>query len=214
MPGHGANMAKVDIFDMRRQKISEIEVDDRVLNEPEKPHLIYEVVRMQLACRRSGTAATKERSFVSGGGRKPWRQKGTGRARVGSTRSPLWRGGGTIFGPHPRDYSFRPPRKVRQAALRSVLSSKYRENKLLVLDRLDLPEAKTRSFLAVLKALGISNALIVIDGPDEVLEKSALNIPGIQVTRCEGLNVHDLLRHENVVFLRSSLEKVERNLRP
>jgi len=214
MPGHGANMAKVDIFDMRRQKISEIEVDDRVLNEPEKPHLIYEVVRMQLACRRSGTAATKERSFVSGGGRKPWRQKGTGRARVGSTRSPLWRGGGTIFGPHPRDYSFRPPRKVRQAALRSVLSSKYRENKLLVLERLDLPEAKTRSFLAVLKVLGISNALIVIDGPDEVLEKSALNIPGIQVTRCEGLNVHDLLRHENVVFLRSSLEKVERNLRP
>jgi len=214
MPGHGANMAKVDIFDMRRQKISEIEVDDRVLNEPEKPHLIYEVVRMQLACRRSGTAATKERSFVSGGGRKPWRQKGTGRARVGSTRSPLWRGGGTIFGPHPRDYSFRPPRKVRQAALRSVLSSKYRENKLLVLERLDLPEAKTRSFLTVLKVLGISNALIVIDGPDEVLEKSALNIPGIQVARCEGLNVHDLLRHENVVFLRSSLEKVERNLRP
>jgi large subunit ribosomal protein L4 len=207
-------MAKVDIFDMRRQKISEMEVDDRVLNEPEKLHLIYEVVRMQLACRRSGTAATKERSFVSGGGRKPWRQKGTGRARAGSTRSPLWRKGGTIFGPHPRDYSFRPPQKVRQAALRSVLSSKYRENKLLVLDRLDLPEAKTRSFLAVLKALGVSNALIVIDGPDQVLEKSALNIPGIQVARCEGLNVHDLLRHENVVFLRSSLEKVERNLRP
>jgi large subunit ribosomal protein L4 len=207
-------MAKVDIFDIHRQKISEMEVDDRLLNEPEKPHLVYEVVRMQLACRRSGTAATKERSFVSGGGRKPWRQKGTGRARAGSTRSPLWRGGGTIFGPHPRDYSFRPPKKVRQAALRSVLSSKYRENKLLVLDRLDLPEAKTRSFLAVLKALGISNALIVIDGPHEVLEKSALNIPGIQVARCEGLNVHDLLRHENVVFLRSSLEKVERNLRP
>jgi large subunit ribosomal protein L4 len=207
-------MAKVDIFDIHRQKISEMEVDDRLLNEPEKPHLVYEVVRMQLASRRRGTASTKERSFISGGGRKPWRQKGTGRARAGSIRSPLWRKGGTIFGPHPRDYSFRPPRKVRQAALRSVLSSKYRENKLLVLDRLDLPEAKTRSFLAVLKALGVSNALIVIDGPDQVLEKSALNIPGIQVARCEGLNVHDLLRHENVVFLRSSLEKVERNLRP
>lgn len=214
MPGHGANMAKVDIFDIHRQKISEMEVDDRLLNEPEKPHLIYEVVRMQLASRRSGTASTKERSFVSGGGRKPWKQKGTGRARAGSTRSPLWRGGGTIFGPHPRDYSFRPPRKVRQAALRSVLSSKFRENKLLVLDRLELAEAKTKSFLAVLKTLGISNALIVIDGPNEVLEKSALNIPGIQLARCEGLNVHDLLRYENVVFLRSSLEKVERNLRP
>jgi len=207
-------MAKVDIFDIHRQKISEMEVDDRLLNEPEKPHLIYEMVRMQLAGRRSGTAATKERSFVSGGGRKPWRQKGTGRARAGSTRSPLWRKGGTIFGPHPRDYSFRPPRKVRQAALRSVLSAKYRENKLLVLDRLEVAEAKTKSFLAVLKTLGISNALIVIDGPNEALEKSALNIQGIQLARCEGLNVHDLLRYENVVFLRSSLEKVERNLRP
>jgi large subunit ribosomal protein L4 len=207
-------MAKVDIFDIHRQKISVMEVDDRLLNEPEKPHLIYEVVRMQLASRRSGTASTKERSFVRGGGRKPWKQKGTGRARAGSIRSPLWRGGGTVFGPHPRDYSFRPPRKVRQAALRSVLSSKFRENKLLVLDRLDLPEAKTKSFMMVLKTLGISNALIVVDGPNEVLEKSALNIPGIQLARCEGLNVYDLLRYENVVFLRSSLEKVERNLRP
>jgi len=207
-------MAKVDIFDIHRQKISEMEVDDRLLNEPEKPHLIYEIVRMQLAGRRSGTASTKERSFVSGGGRKPWKQKGTGRARAGSTRSPLWRGGGTVFGPHPRDYSFRPPRKVRQAALRTVLSAKYRENKLLVLDRLEIAEAKTKSFLAVLKTLGISNALIVIDGPNEVLEKSALNIPGIQLARCEGLNVYDLLRYENIVFLRSSLEKVERNLRP
>jgi large subunit ribosomal protein L4 len=207
-------MAKVDILDMRRQKVSEMEVDDRLLNELEKPYLVYDVVRMQLARRRSGTASTKERSFVSGGGRKPWRQKGTGRARAGSTRSPLWRGGGTVFGPHPRDYSFRPPQKVRQAALRSVLSSKYRENKLLVLDRFELGEPKTKSVLAVLKTLGVSNALIVIDGPDKVLEKSALNIPGVQVARCEGLNVHDLLRHEYVVFLRSSLERVERNLRP
>jgi large subunit ribosomal protein L4 len=199
---------------MRRQKISEMEVDDRLLSEPEKPHLVYDVVRMQLACRRSGTASTKERSFISGGGRKPWKQKGTGRARAGSTRSPLWRGGGTIFGPHPRDYSFHPPKKVRSAALRSVLSSKYREQKLLVLDRFELPEAKTKSLMAALKILGVSNALIITDGPDQILEKSALNIPGVQVTRCEGLNVHDLLRHDHVVFLRSSLERLERNLRP
>jgi large subunit ribosomal protein L4 len=207
-------MAKVDIIDIRHQKVSEMEVDDRLLNELEKPHLVYDVVRMQLARRRSGTASTKERSFISGGGRKPWRQKGTGRARAGSTRSPLWRGGGTVFGPHPRDYSFRPPKKVRQAALRSVLSSKYRENKLLVLNEFELREPKTKNFVAVLKTLGISSALIVIDGPDEILEKSALNVPGVQVARCEGLNVHDLLRHEHVVFLRSSLERVERNLRP
>jgi large subunit ribosomal protein L4 len=207
-------MAKVDILDMRRQKVSEMEVDDRLLNEVEKPHLVYDVVRMQLARRRSGTASTKERSFISGGGRKPWRQKGTGRARAGSSRSPLWRGGGTIFGPHPRDYSFLPPKKVRQAALRSVLSAKYRDHKLLVLDRFELGEPKTKDFLAVLKTLGVSNALIVIEGPDKILEKSALNIPGVQVAKCEGLNVHDLLKHDHVVFLRSSLEKVERNLRP
>ena len=207
-------MAKVDIVDIHRQKISEMEVDDRLLNEVEKPHLVYDVVRMQLARRRSGTASTKERSFISGGGRKPWRQKGTGRARSGSSRSPLWRGGGTIFGPHPRDYSFLPPKKVRQAALRSVLSAKYRDHKLLVLDRFELGEPKTKGFLAVLKTLGVSNALIVIEGPDKILEKSAMNIPGVQIARCEGLNVHDLLRHEHVVFLRSSLERVERNLRP
>ncbi len=207
-------MAKVNIIDIRRQKISEMEVDDRLLGEPEKPHLIYDVVRMQLACRRSGTASTKERSFISGGGRKPWKQKGTGRARAGSTRSPLWRGGGTIFGPHPRDYSFHPPKKVRSAALRSVLSSKYREEKLLVLDRFELPEAKNKSLMTVLKTLGVSNALIITDGPDEILEKSALNIPGVRVMRCEGLNVRDLLKHDHVVFLRSSLERVERNLRP
>jgi len=207
-------MAKVDIIDMHRQKVSEMEVDDRLLNEVDKPHLVYDVVRMQLARRRSGTACTKERSFISGGGRKPWRQKGTGRARAGSSRSPLWRGGGTIFGPHPRDYSFLPPKKVRQAALRSVLSAKYRDHKLLVLDRFELGGPKTKGFVEVLKTLGISNALIIIEGPDKILEKSALNIPGVQVAKCEGLNVHDLLKHDHVVFLRSSLERMERNLRP
>jgi len=206
-------MAKVEIIDIHRQKVSEMEVDDQLLNEAEKPHLLYDVVRMQLACRRRGTASTKERSFVSGGGRKPWRQKGTGRARAGSTRSPLWRGGGVIFGPHPRDYSFHPPKKVRQAALRSVLSSKYREKKLLVLDRFNLEGIKTKKLTAALKSLRITSALIVLDGPDEVLEKSARNIPAVQVIRCEGLNVHDILRYEHLVFLRSSLERVERNLR-
>lgn len=206
-------MAKVDVFDIRRQKVSEMEVDDRLLNEPERPSLIYDVVRMQLASRRRGTASTKERSFVRGGGRKPWRQKGTGRARAGSIRSPLWRGGGTVFGPHPRDYSFRPPKKVRQAALRSALSLKYREKKLLVLDRFDLEEVRTKRFLAVLKALEIKSALIIIDGPDQVLEKSARNVPRVQVAKCEGLNVYDILRYEHLVFLRSSLERVERNLR-
>jgi len=205
-------MAKVDIIDIRRQKVGEMEVDDRLLSEPEKPHLIYETVRMQLAGRRRGTAETKERSDVSGGGRKPWKQKGTGRARAGHSRSPLWRGGGTVFGPHPREYDFRPPKKVRQAALRSVLSAKYREEKLLVLDQWDLGAVKTKTFQETLKALGIQRALVIIDGPNPNLEKSARNVPSILISRWEGLNVHDMLRFDHVVFLRSSLEKVERKL--
>ncbi len=203
-------MAKVDVIDIRRQKISEMEVDDRLLSEPEKPHLVYDVVRAQLASRRSGTADTKERSFVSGGGKKPWKQKGTGRARAGHSRSPLWRKGGTVFGPHPRDYSYRPPRKVRQAALRSALASKFREEKMLVLDRFGLENVKTSAFQQALDSLGITSALIVIDAPDEFLEKSARNVPGVQVMQVGGLNVHDILRYEHLVFLRSSLEKVER----
>jgi large subunit ribosomal protein L4 len=207
-------MAKIDILNIRRQKVSEVEVDDRLLKEAEKPHLIYDVVRMQLASRRKGTASTKERSFISGGGKKPWRQKGTGRARVGSTRSPLWRGGGTVFGPHPRDYSYRLPKKVRQAALRSALSAKLREEKFLVLDSFDLGEIRTKKFVEILDQLGIASALIVIEGPNEILEKSARNVPRVLVMRWEGLNVHDILRFEHVIFLRSSLEKLERTLQP
>ncbi len=205
-------MAKVDIIDIRRQKVGEMEVDDRLLKEAEKPHLVYETVRMQLAGRRRGTAETKERSDVSGGGRKPWKQKGTGRARAGHSRSPLWRGGGTVFGPHPREYGFRPPKKIREAALRSVLSAKYREEKLLVLDQWNPGEVKTKTFQETLKTLGIQRALVIIDEPNPTLEKSARNVPSILISRWEGLNVHDMLRYDHVVFLRSSLEKVERKL--
>ncbi len=205
-------MVKVDIIDLQKKKVSEMEVDDRLLNQPEDPNLVYEAVRYQLAARRRGTAQTKERSFISGGGKKPWRQKGTGRARSGSTRSPVWRGGGTIFGPHPRDYAFSLPKKVRQAALRSVVSQKFRENKMLVLDALDLAEPKTRKFVDALKGLDITSALVVIEGAHKGIERSARNVPQIQVTQCAGLNVHDILRHDYLVFLRSSLEAMERNL--
>ncbi|MCX5907056.1 MAG: 50S ribosomal protein L4, partial [Deltaproteobacteria bacterium] len=205
---------KVDILDIRRQKVAEIEVDDRLLKESEKPYLVYDAVRMQLAGERKGTACTKERADVSGGGKKPWKQKGTGRARAGHSRSPLWRGGGTVFGPQPRSYAFRLPRKVRRAALRAVLAGKFQEDKMLVLDSLNLEEIKTKKLLSALKGLGITNALMVIDGPNEILEKSARNIPWLQVTRVEGVKVHDILRHEHLIFLRASWEKMERNLQP
>jgi large subunit ribosomal protein L4 len=205
-------MAKIEIIDMERKKVAEMEVDDRLLKTEEKSHLIYDVVRWQLAGKRSGTAATKERSAVSGGGKKPWKQKGTGRARAGHSRSPLWRGGGTIFGPRPRDYSYALPKKVREAGLISALSSKYHEERLVVLDGFRLEGIRTRPFQEALEKLGISSALIVIDEADEVLEKSARNVPGVQILQVRGLNVHDILRHEHLVFLRSSLEKVERNI--
>jgi large subunit ribosomal protein L4 len=205
---------KIDILDVRRQKVAEMDVDDRILQGPEKAHLVYDAVRRELAGRRKGTAATKQRSLVSGGGRKPWKQKGTGRARAGHSRSPLWRGGGKVFGPQPRSYAFQLNRKVRRAALRSVLAGKFQENKLLVLDSLKLDEVKTKKLQAAMKELGVSNALVVIDRPDEVLEKSARNIPWLQVARVEGLNVHDILRHEHLIFLRASWEMVERNLQP
>ena len=206
-------MAKIEIIDIQRQKVAEMEVDDRLLNATDKAHLAYDLVRWQLACRRGGTAATKERSDVSGGGKKPWKQKGTGRARSGHSRSPLWRGGGTVFGPQPRDYSYRLPKKVREAGLIAALSSKFKEEKLVVLDRFGLEGVRTRRFQEALKTLGISSALIVIDGADAILEKSARNVPGVQVLQVQGLNVHDILRHEHLVFLRSSLEKVERNFK-
>jgi large subunit ribosomal protein L4 len=205
---------KVEILDIRRQKVAEMDVDDRILKEPGKAHLVYDAVRRELAGRRKGTAATKQRSLVSGGGKKPWKQKGTGRARAGHSRSPVWRGGGKVFGPQPRSYAFSLNRKVRRAALRSVLAAKFQENKMLVLDSLKLDEVKTKKLQAAMKELGVRNALVVIDRPDEYLEKSARNIPWLQIARVEGLNVHDILRHEHLIFFRASWEKVERNLQP
>lgn len=205
---------KIDVINSERRKIAEIEVADFLVQETVKPHLIYEAVRNLLAGRRKGTAATKERSFVSGGGRKPWRQKGTGRARVGSIRSPLWRGGGTIFGPHPRDYAYPLPKKVRQAALRSAITYKFRENKLLVIDSWQIEEAKTKKFVGILNNLGVKNALIVTAGKDEKLQKSANNIPGVQVSELSGLNVHDILRHEHLILSPASLQELERRLHP
>jgi len=164
---------------------------------------------MDLASQRKGTAATKNRTLVRGGGAKPWRQKGTGRARAGTRRSPLWRGGGTIFGPMPRDYSFSLPKKVKRAALRAALSLKRQEGKLILLDNFPLEGFKTRQVLEVLKRFQVEDALIVTNEKNIFLERSARNLPKIRVLHCESLNVYDILNHEYLILLSPALQRIQ-----
>ena len=177
-----------------------------------RPHLLHQTVVMQLNNRRAGTAATKSKGWVRGGGKKPWRQKGTGRARAGSIRSPLWIGGGTIFGPQPRDYSFRMPRKARKEALLSALSLKNRDGKIIVVDKLELEEAKTKLMVKALAELKVTSALIVISRPDTTIERSSRNIPAVKVLRVEGLNVYDLVRYEHLILTEGALKLLEERL--
>ena len=187
-------------------------LQDEIFGVRPRPLLLHQTVVMQLANRRAGSAATKSKGFVSGGGKKPWRQKGTGRARAGSTRSPIWVGGGTTFGPHPRDYSYRMPRKARRGALLAALSLKNRENKIIVVDRLELEEPKTRIMVQALNELKVTSALIVIGQPDEKIERSARNLSWVKVLRVEGLNVYDLLRYEHLILTESALKLLEERL--
>jgi large subunit ribosomal protein L4 len=197
------------VYDIGNQKVSDIELDDRIFDAKINPTLIHDVIRRDLASQRKGTASTKNKALVRGGGAKPWRQKGTGRARAGSRRSPLWRGGGTIFGPMPRDYSFALPKKVKRAALRAALSLKRQEGKLILLNDFPLEGFKTRQVLEILRRFQIEDALIVTDEKHSYLERSARNIPGIEVLRCDGLNTYDILNHEHLILLRPTVEKIE-----
>ena len=202
-------MALTDVFDIKGDKVGEVELRDEIFTCDVKPYLMHEVVTMQLANRRRGTAATKTRKEVSGGGRKPFRQKGTGRARQGSSRSPLQRGGGTIFGPHPRDYSYSVPKKVRRSALRSALSVRYTGSAMKVLDKLDLEAISTKNFNGIVKTFSLTKPLFIIDKKNEVVEKSARNIPFVKVLRVEGLNVYDIIRHEQLVLTLDALKRIE-----
>ena len=177
-----------------------------------RPHLLHQTVVMQLNNRRAGTAATKSKGWVRGGGKKPWRQKGTGRARAGSIRSPLWIGGGTIFGPQPRDYSFRMPRKARKEALLSALSLKNSDGKIIVVDKLELEEAKTKLMVKALAELKVTSGLIVISQPDEKIERSCRNLPGVKVLRVEGLNVYDLVCYQHLILTEGALKLLEERL--
>ena len=177
-----------------------------------RPHLLHQTVVMQLANRRAGSAATKSKGFVSGGGKKPWRQKGTGRARAGSIRSPIWVGGGTVFGPQPRDYSYRMPRTARKAALLSALSLKKHEGKVIVVDKLEPEEPKTKIIARALADLSVQSALIVIAEADERVERAARNLPKVKVLRVAGLNVYDLLRYEHLILTEAALKALEERL--
>ncbi len=205
-------MSTVNIVNTKNESVGEIELNDNVFNREVKEHILHEVVRMQRAARRAGNACTKTRVEVSGGGRKPWKQKGTGRARAGTNRSPLWRGGGVTFGPKPRDYSFKLNRKVRQQAVAMALSARFQEGNLMVLDDFSMDQIKTKDFVAIMNVLDVDNGIIVIDNAPVNLSKSSRNVNGYKVMSSEGLNVYDLLLHKKVILLQPVIESLEKRL--
>ncbi len=202
-------MPQVEVYDLEKKNTGHVELKSEIFECPIKEALIHLVVRWQLASRRSGSASTKTKGEVSGGGKKPWKQKGSGRARSGSNRSPLWRGGGVIFGPKPKDWSFSIPKKVRKQAIQSALSHKYNENEIYVLDNFDLSEVKTKQVSSFMKKFDITECLILVDEKNENLEKSANNLKNVKVLRGGGLNVYDLLNFKYLVMTKGSLEKIQ-----
>ena len=204
-------MATVDVINTEKVKIEEMELQESVFNAPIKEHTVHQVVCSQLASRRQGTSSTKGRSEIRGGGKKPWRQKGTGNARVGTTRSPLWRGGGTVFGPKPRDYSYSVPKKMRNVALRSVLTSKVQEDKLMVLDCLPFDKPSTKQMSSVLETLIGERLSVVIALGDwtESAWKSGRNIPGVRVMHAENLNVYTALQYDYLIVDKAGLAIIE-----
>ncbi|MBU4230669.1 MAG: 50S ribosomal protein L4 [Desulfurivibrionaceae bacterium] len=205
-------MAVTEIFNVENVKVGDLELNDNLFAVPVNPHIIHEIVRMQRAARRAGTACTKTRTEVRGGGKKPWKQKGTGRARSGTRTSPLWRGGGVVFGPKPRDYSFKLPKKVKKLGLRMALSSRFSDKLMLVLDNFKIEEIKTKKFIGVMNALKIDNALIVIPERDDHLERSSRNVQGFKVIPTAGLNVYDILLHKHIVLLQPCIGQLEERL--
>jgi large subunit ribosomal protein L4 len=200
---------KVPFFSASRERSGDFEVSAAVFGRTGSLSLLHEAVRMQLAKRRSGTAATKTRGFISGGGRKPWRQKGTGRARAGSTRSPLWRHGGTIFGPQPRDYSYKMPKKAWRHALSLAISDRALNGKMVVVESLDLSEAKTKLAKQTLEALRLKHALIVLAEDDQNFYRAARNLAAHKVLSLAGLNVYDVLNHDELLMTTKVARAIE-----
>lgn len=206
-------MAVVKVYDQDKKEAGDITLAPEVFEVAVRPEILHLVVRAQLAAKRAGTHATKTRAYVSGGGRKPFRQKGTGNARAGSNRSPIWRGGAVVFGPQPRDYSFKVNKKIRKLAMRMALSSRLAGETLMVVKGIELPEAKTKQFAKVAGALGLGKALIVTPDEDQKLMLSARNIPGITLTTPEKLSVYEILKHKQLVLLEGAIEHVATRLK-
>ena len=200
-----AEPTTLPVVNQAKEPAGEITLPAGAFDGPVRRHLLYEVVNMQRANRRAGTASTKTRGEVRGGGKKPWRQKGTGRARAGSSRSPIWVGGATIFGPQPRDYSYRLPASARRSALRSVLAMKVRDGQVVVLDQIDIADGKTKSMVQMLDTLGLTSALIITEEPNPMLERGARNLRAVKVLRAEGANVEDILRYSHLVLTRAAV---------
>ena len=205
-------MAVVKVYDQDKKESGEVTLAPEVFEVEVRPEILHLVVRAQLAAKRAGTHAVKTRAFVSGGGRKPFRQKGTGNARAGSNRSPIWRGGAIVFGPQPRDYSFKVNKKIRKLALRMAVSSRLAGEALMVLKGIELAEAKTKLFAKVAGTLGLNKALIVTPHEDEKLTLSARNIPGITLITPSQLSVYEILKHKQLVLLEGAVEGIAARL--
>ncbi|MBD5501196.1 MAG: 50S ribosomal protein L4 [Lachnospiraceae bacterium] len=202
-------MANVSVYNMEGKEVGTIELSDAVFGAPVNEHLVHMAVVQHLANKRQGTQKAKTRSEVSGGGRKPWRQKGTGHARQGSTRAPQWKGGGVVFAPVPRDYSFKLNKKEKRAALKSVLTSRVESNKLIVVDELKFDEIKTKKFQAVLNNLNVSKALVVLADNDKNVIMSARNIPAVKTALTSTINVYDILKGDTVILTKDAVAKIE-----
>ncbi|MBJ6801785.1 50S ribosomal protein L4 [Geomonas propionica] len=202
-------MAKLDVFDIKKAKVGEIEVSDAVFNDDVREYLIHEAVKIQLANRRQGTVAVKNRSAVSGSGKKPFKQKGTGQARQGCARAPQYPGGGVAFGPQPKIYNLSMNKKARKAALRSALSMLYKKDAITVLNNFELPSIKTKAFVEVLNAFNLDKTLVITDTANLPLELSARNVKNVKVLGPDGLNIFDILKYQSVVFTEAAVRRVE-----
>ncbi len=208
-----AQETSISVLSAQREKVGEILLPAVISEQPQREHLLFETVRMQLAKRRSGTAATKTRAQVRGGGRKPWRQKGTGRARAGSNRSPVWVGGATVFGPQPRSYAYRMPRSARKIALRAALAQKLRQDEVVVIDAIQFDEPKTKQMVILLAQLEMGDSvLLVLADADVNVQKSARNLPGVKVLLSQGLNVYDLLRYRKMLVTQAAMQQISERL--